>query len=72
MTIKELTDDLEKIAPLSYQEDYDNCGLIVGDANAEITNVLVSLDVTLEVIEEAISKNCNLIIAHHPVIFKGL
>jgi dinuclear metal center YbgI/SA1388 family protein len=44
----------------------------VGEANAEISNVLVSLDVTLEVIEEAISKNCNLIIAHHPVIFKGL
>ena len=72
MTIKELTDYLEKIAPLSYQEDYDNCGLIVGDANAEITNVLVSLDVTWEVIEEAIAKKCNLIIAHHPLIFKGL
>ncbi|MCP9754933.1 Nif3-like dinuclear metal center hexameric protein, partial [Lacihabitans sp. CCS-44] len=72
MTIKELTDYLEKIAPLSYQEDYDNCGLIVGDSNAEITNVLVSLDVTLEVIEEAIAKKCNLIIAHHPLIFKGL
>jgi dinuclear metal center YbgI/SA1388 family protein len=72
MTIKELTDYLEKIAPLSYQEDYDNCGLIIGDSNAEITNVLVSLDVTLEVIEEAIAKKCNLIIAHHPLIFKGL
>jgi dinuclear metal center YbgI/SA1388 family protein len=72
MTIKELTDYLEKIAPLSYQEDYDNCGLIVGDANAEITSVLVSLDVTLEVIEEAIAKKCNLVIAHHPLIFKGL
>ena len=48
MTIKEITDYLEKIAPLSYQEDYDNCGLIVGDSNAEITNVLVSLDVTLD------------------------
>lgn len=72
MTIKELTDYLEKIAPLNYQEDYDNCGLIVGDANAEITNVLVSLDVTLEVIEEAIAKKCNMIIAHHPLIFRGL
>jgi dinuclear metal center YbgI/SA1388 family protein len=72
MTIKELTDYLEKIAPLSYQEDYDNCGIIVGDSSAEITNVLVSLDVTLEVIEEAIAKKCNLIIAHHPLIFKGL
>lgn len=72
MTIKELTDYLEKIAPVSYQEDYDNCGLIVGDANAEITSALVSLDVTLEVIEEAIAKKCNLIIAHHPLVFKGL
>jgi dinuclear metal center YbgI/SA1388 family protein len=72
MTIKELTDYLEKIAPLSYQEDYDNCGLIVGDANAEITSVLVSLDVTLEVVEEAITKKSNLVIAHHPLIFKGL
>lgn len=72
MIIKELTDYLEKIAPLSYQEDYDNCGLIVGDSNTEITNVLVSLDVTLEVIDEAISKNCNLIVAHHPLIFRGL
>ena len=72
MTIKELTDYLEKIAPLNYQEDYDNCGLIVGDANTEITNVLVSLDVTLEVIEEAIAKKCNMIIAHHPLIFRGL
>jgi dinuclear metal center YbgI/SA1388 family protein len=44
----------------------------VGDANAEITNVLVSLDVTLEVVEEAITKKCNLVIAHHPLIFKGL
>jgi dinuclear metal center YbgI/SA1388 family protein len=72
MTIKELTDYLEKIAPLSFQEDYDNCGLIVGDSSAEITNVLVSLDVTLEVIDEAIAKKSNLIIAHHPLIFKGL
>jgi dinuclear metal center YbgI/SA1388 family protein len=72
MKIKELTDYLEKLAPLSYQEDYDNCGLIIGDAETEITNVLVSLDVTLEVLEEAVSKKCNLVIAHHPLIFRGL
>jgi dinuclear metal center YbgI/SA1388 family protein len=72
MKIKELTNHLEQFAPLNYQEDYDNCGLLVGDANAEIWNALVTLDVTLEVVEEAIVKNCNLIVAHHPLIFKGL
>jgi dinuclear metal center YbgI/SA1388 family protein len=72
MKIKELNQFLEQIAPLSYQEDYDNCGLIIGDDTSEITGVLVSLDVTFEVIEEAIEKKCNVIVAHHPLVFKGL
>ncbi|AWV97838.1 Nif3-like dinuclear metal center hexameric protein [Arcticibacterium luteifluviistationis] len=72
MQIKELVDYLEAIAPLDYQESYDNSGLIVGDKSQKITNVLVCLDSTEDVIDEAIEKNCNLIIAHHPIIFKGL
>jgi dinuclear metal center YbgI/SA1388 family protein len=63
---------LEQIAPLSYQESYDNAGLIVGDASQLVTNVLLSLDCTEEVVDEAIQKKCNLIIAHHPIVFKGL
>lgn len=72
MTIKDLTNYLEIIAPLSYQESYDNAGLIVGNASADVSGVLVTLDSTEEVIEEAIAKGCNLIIAHHPIVFKGL
>lgn len=72
MLIKELVDYLESIAPLEYQESYDNSGLIVGNKNDKITNVLVCLDSTESVIDEAIDKNCNIIIAHHPIIFKGL
>lgn len=70
--IKDIVQHLESIAPLAYQESYDNAGLIVGDANKNVSNVLITLDVTEEVIEEAISKKCELIVAHHPIIFKGL
>ena len=72
MKIKEITNYLEEIAPLSYQESYDNAGLIVGDSNREVTGVLVCLDSTEEIIEEAIEKNCNLVVAHHPIVFGGL
>ena len=72
MTIKDLTNYLEIIAPLSYQESYDNAGLIVGNASADVSGVLVTLDSTEEVIDEAIAKGCNLVIAHHPIVFKGL
>ncbi len=72
MQIQELTSYLENLAPLAYQESYDNSGLIVGDYFQEITNVLTTLDCTEKVIDEAIEKNCNLIVAHHPIIFKGL
>lgn len=71
-TIRQITDFLEYKAPLSSQESYDNCGLIVGDFSAEITNVLVSLDCTEAVIQEAIDRNCNLVVAHHPIVFGGL
>lgn len=72
MKIKEITNHLESIAPLTYQEGYDNSGLIVGNSNTEVTGIIVCLDSTEAVIEEAIQKRCNLIVAHHPIIFGGL
>lgn len=72
MKIGEITSYLESFAPISSSESYDNCGLIVGNKSTEITSVLVSLDCTEAIIEEAIQKKCNLVIAHHPIVFKGL
>ena len=69
MIVKDVTKYLEKIAPLHLQESYDNSGLQVGDYNSKVKGVLVSLDVTLEVIDDAINQQCNLIVAHHPIIF---
>ena len=70
--IKEVIRFLEQVAPPAYQESYDNCGLLTGNAEAELTGVLITLDTLEEVIDEAIAQNCNLIVSHHPVIFKGL
>ncbi len=72
MKIKTITDYLETFAPLSIQEDYDNAGLLVGSQDTEAKGAMVTLDVTEEVIDEAIQQDCNLIIAHHPIIFKGI
>ncbi|MBN8702999.1 MAG: Nif3-like dinuclear metal center hexameric protein [Bacteroidetes bacterium] len=72
LKIKDITNYLESIAPLAYQEQYDNCGLLVGDKETELTSVLVALDCIEDVVEEAIQKKCNLIVAHHPIIFSGL
>lgn len=72
MKLAEITNFLESIAPLNYQEDYDNSGLIVGNSNDEIHAALVALDCTEQIVDEAIAKNCNLIITHHPIVFKGL
>ena len=72
MLVQTITSYLESIAPLSLQEDYDNCGLLVGNREAKVQGVLTCLDCTEAVIDEAIEKHCNLIIAHHPIIFKGL
>jgi dinuclear metal center YbgI/SA1388 family protein len=72
MKIKELTRILEKIAPPQYQEVYDNSGLIVGNPMTDITGVLVCLDSTEAVILEAIERGCNVVVAHHPIVFKGL
>lgn len=72
MKIRDLIAHLEEIAPLNYQESYDNSGLIVGDVENEIKGVIVCLDSIEEVVEEAIEKNCNVIVAHHPIVFSGL
>ena len=72
MKIKELTEFLENFAPIYLQEEYDNCGLTVGAEDEKIKNILICVDVTLEVIEEAKKNNCNLIISHHPVIFETI
>ena len=70
--IRHLAAYMEQLAPLAYQESYDNAGLIVGDPDANITGVLVTLDATEAVIDEAISRGCNVVVAHHPIVFKGL
>lgn len=68
-TIQDILSNLESFAPYSLAESWDNCGLLVGDSSHEVTKAIIALDVTQDVINEAISTNCNLIIAHHPVIF---
>mgnify|MGYP006269206877 CR=1 FL=1 len=72
MKIKDVLSHLEQWAPLSYQESYDNAGLIIGDRDQELIGASITLDVTEAVIDEAIEKGYNLVIAHHPLIFKGL
>lgn len=72
MKVGEIIKVLESFAPLSLQEHYDNAGLIVGNENTTCTGIMVSLDATIEVIEEAIEKKCNLIVSHHPIIFSGI
>lgn len=72
MRIKEVIAAIQSEAPLYYQESYDNSGLQVGDTEQETTGALLTLDVTEEVLEEAIQLDCNLIIAHHPLLFKPL
>jgi dinuclear metal center YbgI/SA1388 family protein len=72
MRLAVLIKHLEEYAPLNYQEDYDNSGLLTGDVNQEITAALVALDCVEEIVDEAIAKGCNLIITHHPIVFKGL
>ena len=72
MQIKDVTNYIEQLAPLAYAEDFDNVGLLVGNYTTEVTGVLVTLDTLEETIEEAIAKNCNLIVSFHPIIFSGL
>jgi dinuclear metal center YbgI/SA1388 family protein len=72
LIVSSVTEYLETLAPRSYQEPYDNAGLITGNPIQKVKGILVSLDCTEEVVDEAISSGCNLIIAHHPIVFKGL
>jgi dinuclear metal center YbgI/SA1388 family protein len=70
--IQQIVEVIEEFAPVSYQEDYDNAGLLTGNSKADCTGVLLSLDCTEAVIDEAIEAGSNLIVCHHPIIFKGL
>ena len=72
MQIATILSLLESIAPLAYQEHYDNAGLLTGNGEWECSGVLITLDATEEVVKEAMSRKCNLIVAHHPIIFGGL
>jgi dinuclear metal center YbgI/SA1388 family protein len=72
MIVRDITDIIEEYAPLSFQEDYDNSGLIVGNHNDEVRGVLISLDCIDSVLEEAIALNCDMIVSHHPIVFSGI
>ncbi|MGB2735284.1 MAG: Nif3-like dinuclear metal center hexameric protein, partial [Saprospiraceae bacterium] len=70
--ISDICRNIEQWAPPVYAEAYDNIGLIAGDPSAQVTGILVCLDSTEEVVEEAIRLGCNLVLAHHPIVFRGL
>jgi dinuclear metal center YbgI/SA1388 family protein len=70
MKVSALVDLFDRMYPFALAEDWDNVGLIVGDSKDEITGVLLTLDVTHEVLEEAVAQGCNVIVSHHPVIFR--
>lgn len=72
MKISEIINYLQSLAPLSLQEKYDNAGLLTGDPEWECSGIITSLDVTEEVVKEAVAKKSNLIVSHHPIIFNGL
>lgn len=72
MILRELIDIIESVAPLSYQESWDNSGLQVGDTGADIQAALLTTDVTESVVAEAVSTGCNLIVSHHPLLFHGI
>jgi dinuclear metal center YbgI/SA1388 family protein len=71
-TLSEIISHIEQFAPPAYQESYDNSGLLTGNPEMDITGALICLDSTEEVIDEAIKNGCNLVIAHHPIIFSGI
>lgn len=70
--VQDVVDHLEALAPPHYQESYDNSGLLVGEPQREVTGVLVSLDSTEAIIAEAVERGCNMVVAHHPIVFRGL
>ena len=72
ITVKDITKSIEELAPLNYAEGFDNVGLLVGEYTTEVTGVLVTLDSLENIVDEAIEKNCNLIVSFHPIVFSGL
>ena len=72
MQLKQISQFIESIAPLAFQESYDNAGLIIGQPDDEISGILITLDITEEILDEAISKKLNLIVCHHPIVFSGI
>ncbi len=72
MTIQNIIQHLESVAPLAYQASYDNAGVLVGDVQEKVEGVLICLDITIEILEEAKQKKCNMIIAHHPILFQPI
>ncbi len=70
LTVNDIVKEIEKIAKPEYAYEWDNCGLLVGDRKDKVERILISLDITKEVVIEAIEKSCQLIISHHPLIFK--
>ena len=72
MVVKDVIDFLDNYAPLKYAEDFDNVGLLTGDLKDKVTGILICLDSTKEVIQEAVDLNYNLVISFHPIIFNGL
>lgn len=72
MILRDIINSIESVAPLSYQEHWDNSGLQVGNPGTDIEAVLLTTDVTESVVAEAIARGCNLIVSHHPLLFRGL
>lgn len=72
MIVKEIVEVLEEWAPSAYAEDFDNVGLLVGDLNQKCSGIIVSLDCTLPLLQEAQTKKCNLVVCFHPILFTGL
>jgi len=72
MIVQDVINHLEELSPLTYAEDFDNVGLLVGDNKADVSGILITLDTIEAVVDEAIENNCNLIVSFHPIIFKGL
>jgi len=72
VTVNDVCSALEELAPLALQENYDNAGLLLGNRSTELSGLLLCIDITEAVLKEAMDKNCNMIVSHHPLIFKGL
>ena len=72
MYVEDIINQLEKIAPTDLAEEWDNVGLLIGDRKNEVSGILISLDCDESTVDFAIKNNLNLIITHHPIIFRGL